>query len=277
MRGRATRPGRHRYPHENRRGEEIREGERRVALVPESCAKLAKAGFTVAVEGGAGNGAFFPDDAFREAGAGNRERPGGALIGRRPRPEGAAPDVQPDRRAARGVHDAARRRARGPARSRASSRRGGAACGRGSPRSPRTGSPHHARPADGHPLLDGQHRRLQGGADRREPPPALLPMLSTAAGNDPPGEGLRHRRGRGGAAGGRHGAAPGRRRGGHRHAVRGPGAGAEPGSPLRRRRNRESAEDAGGYARELSPEFYRKQAELIAGRCAHRTSSSRRR
>jgi NAD(P) transhydrogenase subunit alpha len=30
----------------------------------------------------------------------------------------------------------------------------------------------------------------------------------------------------------------------------------------------ESAEDAGGYAKELSPEFYRKQAELIAERCA---------
>jgi NAD(P) transhydrogenase subunit alpha len=30
----------------------------------------------------------------------------------------------------------------------------------------------------------------------------------------------------------------------------------------------ESAQDASGYARELSPEFYRKQAELIAERCA---------
>jgi NAD/NADP transhydrogenase alpha subunit len=30
----------------------------------------------------------------------------------------------------------------------------------------------------------------------------------------------------------------------------------------------ESAEDAGGYARELSPEFYKKQAELIGLRCA---------
>ena len=48
---------------------EIREGERRVALVPESCRKLAKAGIEVAVERGAGTEAFFPDDAYRESGA----------------------------------------------------------------------------------------------------------------------------------------------------------------------------------------------------------------
>ena len=48
---------------------EIREGERRVALVPESCRKLAKAGIEVTVESGAGTAAFFPDDAYREAGA----------------------------------------------------------------------------------------------------------------------------------------------------------------------------------------------------------------
>ncbi len=49
---------------------EIREGERRVALVPESCARLVKAGIAVTVECGAGEAAFFPDDAYREAGAG---------------------------------------------------------------------------------------------------------------------------------------------------------------------------------------------------------------
>src|SRR5659263_300977 len=48
---------------------EIREGERRVALVPESCRKLVKAGIEVTVESGAGSAAFFPDDAYREAGA----------------------------------------------------------------------------------------------------------------------------------------------------------------------------------------------------------------
>lgn len=48
---------------------EILQGERRVALVPESCAKLSKAGIAVSVERGAGEAAFFPDDAYRGAGA----------------------------------------------------------------------------------------------------------------------------------------------------------------------------------------------------------------
>lgn len=48
---------------------EIRAGERRVALVPESCKKLVAAGIEVEVEGGAGEASYFPDDAFREAGA----------------------------------------------------------------------------------------------------------------------------------------------------------------------------------------------------------------
>jgi NAD(P) transhydrogenase subunit alpha len=41
----------------------------RVALVPESCKKLLKAGFEVEVESGAGEAATFPDEAFTEAGA----------------------------------------------------------------------------------------------------------------------------------------------------------------------------------------------------------------
>lgn len=48
---------------------EIRQGERRVALVPESCKKLRAAGIEVAIESGAGDTAYFSDDAFREAGA----------------------------------------------------------------------------------------------------------------------------------------------------------------------------------------------------------------
>ncbi|MDD5563338.1 MAG: Re/Si-specific NAD(P)(+) transhydrogenase subunit alpha [Thermoanaerobaculaceae bacterium] len=48
---------------------EIRAGERRVALVPESVRKLVKAGIAVAVERGAGERAFFTDAEFAEAGA----------------------------------------------------------------------------------------------------------------------------------------------------------------------------------------------------------------
>lgn len=43
--------------------------ERRVALVPEVVARLAKAGVEVVVEQGAGQGAFLSDDAFAQAGA----------------------------------------------------------------------------------------------------------------------------------------------------------------------------------------------------------------
>ena len=48
---------------------EIRSGERRVALVPESIKKLVKAGIAVSVERGAGETAFFTDSQFAEAGA----------------------------------------------------------------------------------------------------------------------------------------------------------------------------------------------------------------
>ena len=48
---------------------EILKGERRVALVPESCAKLSNAGMTVVVESGAGDAAFFSDDDYRKSGA----------------------------------------------------------------------------------------------------------------------------------------------------------------------------------------------------------------
>jgi H+-translocating NAD(P) transhydrogenase subunit alpha len=44
-------------------------GERRVALVPESCKKLIQAGYAIVVETGAGERAGFPDAAYREVGA----------------------------------------------------------------------------------------------------------------------------------------------------------------------------------------------------------------
>ena len=48
---------------------EVRAGERRVALVPESVRKLVKAGVAVSVERGAGERAFFADSEFTAAGA----------------------------------------------------------------------------------------------------------------------------------------------------------------------------------------------------------------
>jgi NAD(P) transhydrogenase subunit alpha len=44
-------------------------GERRVALVPETAAKLAASGFEIVVEPGAGEAASFPDEAYRDVGA----------------------------------------------------------------------------------------------------------------------------------------------------------------------------------------------------------------
>jgi NAD(P) transhydrogenase subunit alpha len=48
---------------------ETRPGERRVALVPESCKKLVQAGYAVAVEAGAGVSAHYLDAAYTQAGA----------------------------------------------------------------------------------------------------------------------------------------------------------------------------------------------------------------
>ena len=54
--------------------------ERRVALVPESCAKLAKAGFTIAVEADAGAASGYTDAMYTDAGAEINDDPA-ALIG----------------------------------------------------------------------------------------------------------------------------------------------------------------------------------------------------
>ncbi len=48
---------------------ETTQGERRVALVPETVGKLAASGFQLVVEQGAGDAASFPDSAYGEAGA----------------------------------------------------------------------------------------------------------------------------------------------------------------------------------------------------------------
>jgi NAD(P) transhydrogenase subunit alpha len=48
---------------------EVRPGERRVALVPESCKKLIAKGVQVAVEAGAGEASYFADEAYRQVGA----------------------------------------------------------------------------------------------------------------------------------------------------------------------------------------------------------------
>ena len=54
-------------------------GERRVALVPESCKKLKQAGYDIAVESGAGAAAGYTDDGYREVGAGISPDPASLL------------------------------------------------------------------------------------------------------------------------------------------------------------------------------------------------------
>src|SRR5208283_452551 len=54
-------------------------GERRVALVPESCKKLVGKGIAVAVESGAGDSSYFLDDVYRQAGASIEKDPGALL------------------------------------------------------------------------------------------------------------------------------------------------------------------------------------------------------
>lgn len=48
---------------------ETADGERRVAIIPETCKKLVAAGARVLVERGLGDGAYFPDQAYADVGA----------------------------------------------------------------------------------------------------------------------------------------------------------------------------------------------------------------
>jgi NAD(P) transhydrogenase subunit alpha len=68
---------------------ETAQGERRVALVPETVGKLAGAGFELVVEPGAGTAASFPDGAYSEAGAalGDPWEADGVVKVRKPSPD----------------------------------------------------------------------------------------------------------------------------------------------------------------------------------------------
>jgi len=59
---------------------ELHADERRVALVPESCKKLKGKGIEVAIQAGAGESAYFSDDAYRAVGA-SIEEDAGAMLG----------------------------------------------------------------------------------------------------------------------------------------------------------------------------------------------------
>ena len=54
-------------------------GERRVALVPESCKKLIQAGYAISIESGAGEAAGFPDSEYRDVGVDQQADPANLL------------------------------------------------------------------------------------------------------------------------------------------------------------------------------------------------------
>jgi NAD(P) transhydrogenase subunit alpha len=248
---------------------EILQGERRVALVPESCSKLSKAGLTVVMESGAGSAAFFSDDDYRASGAKVENGPAAVLGG-----ADLVLKVQPPAfNHVVGLHEADMMRpgsllagqlvpSRHPDAMAKLAERGVTAFAMD--RIPRIT---RAQPMDtlsSMANIAGYKAVLIASTLL----PRYFPMLTTAAGTVLPAKVFVI----GAGVAGLQAIATARRLGAVveatdtrpevREQVQSLGArfiGVETG---------ESAQDAGGYAKELSPEFYRKQAELIAGRCA---------
>ena len=206
---------------------EVASGERRVALVPEVVERLIQNGIQVTIEDGAGEGAHHPNAAYEEAGASIGDGFSGDVIAKV-----APPSAEEIGRLARGLgpgrlppaahrvgHRSRARRAR-----RDELRHGGDPA-------------HHARAVDGRALLPGHRLRLPGRPARRPGAAALLPDAHHGGRHDPPRQGARARRGRGGAPGHRHRAAP--RRGGARlrRALGGEGADRVARCPLPRARH----------------------------------------
>ena len=139
---------------------ETRPGETRVAATPETVKKLAASGkHSLVVEAGAGARSSIPDADFQAAGAqiGSADQALGAdivLKVRGPTAEelpklkrGALLD-RPARSLRRGRHPVVRERGRHRLRA-------------------REAAAHLARAVDGRAVVAGEHRRLQGGDDRR--------------------------------------------------------------------------------------------------------------
>ena len=143
-------------------------GEQRVALVPESCKKLIRAGYEIAIEAGAGRLAGFGDSAYRDSGVAVETDPARSDRLGRSRAEGQCASGRPAARRSRldetgrnlpRVADAAAQPRRGARARRAQGHRF----------FNRRDSPDHAGAVHGHALVDGQHRRLQERPSRRRP------------------------------------------------------------------------------------------------------------
>ncbi len=248
---------------------EILKGERRVALVPESCAKLSKAGMTVVVESGAGDAAFFSDDDYRASGARVETGPVAVLeaadLVLKVQPPAFNPSV--------GLHEADMMRpgallagqlvpARHPEAVAKLAERGITAFAMD--RIPRIA---RAQPMDTLSSMANiaGYRAVLVAANLL---PRYFPMLTTAAGTVLPAKVFVI----GAGVAGLQAIATARRLGAVVEATDTREAVREQVQSLGARffgvETDEAAQDAGGYAKELSAEFYRKQADLIAGRCA---------
>lgn len=248
---------------------EIREGERRVAAVPETCKKLAKAGIRVGVESGAGESAFFPDDAYREAGA-TVETDAAALLGSADFVLKAQP---PDFNPALGKHEADLMRegamlltTLAPGRypevvEKLAARRISAFS---ADRIPRISRAQSMDTLSSMANIAG-YKAVLIAANLL---PRYFPMLMTAAGTVFPAKVFVI----GAGVAGLQAIATARRLGASVEATDTRPAVKEQVESLGARfagvEAGESAEDASGYAKELSADFYRRQAELLAERCA---------
>ena len=178
-------------------------GERRVALVPESCKKLMQAGYEIAVEAGAGDAAGYPDAAYREVGRRRRDRSA-------PRCSAAPTSCSRSGRRRDGGRDEVGWMRPGaiylgslmPLRHLAAVR---ALAARQVTAFATDAIPRTTRAQiDGHALVHGQHRRLQGRAARRGRAQQVLPDAHDRRRHGAAGQGVRDRRRR-------------RRPSGHRH------------------------------------------------------------
>ncbi|HEY7586457.1 MAG TPA: Re/Si-specific NAD(P)(+) transhydrogenase subunit alpha [Candidatus Deferrimicrobiaceae bacterium] len=248
---------------------EVREGERRVALVPESCRKMVQAGIEVTVESGAGESAFFADDSYREAGAAIGNDVAGLLGGADFVLKVQPPSIHP----ALGVHEADLMRegamllgTLAPARfpdvvEKLAARRISAFS---TDRIPRISRAQSMDTLSSMANIAG-YKSVLIAANAL---PRFFPMLMTAAGTVFPAKVFVI----GAGVAGLQAIATARRLGAAVEATDTRPAVKEQVESLGARfvgvETAESAQDASGYAKELSEEFYRRQADLIAERCA---------
>ncbi|MBI5419760.1 MAG: Re/Si-specific NAD(P)(+) transhydrogenase subunit alpha [Deltaproteobacteria bacterium] len=248
---------------------EIREGERRIALVPESCRKLVQAGIQVAVESGAGEGAFFPDESYREAGAGIENDVAGLLSSA----DFVLKVQPPDFNQAQGRHEADMMRegamllgTLAPTRypdvvEKLAARKISAFS---TDRIPRISRAQSMDTLSSMANIAG-YKAVLIAANLL---PKYFPMFMTAAGTVLPAKVFVI----GAGVAGLQAVATARRLGAVVEATDTRPVVREQVESLGARfvgvETAESAEDTSGYARELSQEFYRKQAELLGERCA---------